>query len=51
MWCKNVYVTDIVDLNRDPFWSKSGAIISSIDDMLDSNIISLHLPLLKIPRI
>ena len=47
---KNVYVTDIVDLNRDPFWSKSGAIISSIDDMLDSNIISLHLPLTKDTR-
>ena len=42
---KNIFVTDIVNLNKDKFWSQNKVTITNIDDMYDSDILSFHLPL------
>ena len=42
---KNIFVTDIVNLNKDKFWSQDKVTITEIDDMCDSDILSFHLPL------
>ena len=42
---KNIFVTDIMDLSKDEFWSGNYIKIIDMKEIYDSDIISFHLPL------